>query len=72
MQQVYGRNGIVPQYLIKGNHKAIIPEEFFQNVQKEKAKRSNISCCVDAVKRKYNAKYALSNVSMAFLFIFCL
>lgn len=35
--------GIVPKYYVKGNHEAIIPEDLFLNVQKEKIRRTNMS-----------------------------
>lgn len=54
--------GIVPQYYIKGNHEAIIPEDLFLNVQKEKVRRVSISCGENTVRKGYSAKYALSNV----------
>lgn len=54
--------GIVPQYYIKGNHEAIIPEDLFLNVQKEKARRASMLYGEDIVRKQYSGKYALSNV----------
>jgi DNA invertase Pin-like site-specific DNA recombinase len=54
--------GMVPQYYVKGNHEAIIPEDLFLNVQKEKVRRVSISCGENTVRKRYSAKYALSNV----------
>jgi len=54
--------GIIPQYYVKGNHEAIIPEDLFLNVQKEKVRRVSITCGENTVRKRYSAKYALSNV----------
>ncbi len=54
--------GIVPQYYVKGNHESIIPEDLFLNVQKEKVRRTSMSCGENTVRKRYSAKYALSNV----------
>lgn len=54
--------GIVSQYYIKGNHEAIIPEDLFLNVQKEKARRASMLYGEDTVRKQYSGKYALSNV----------
>ncbi|ACV62391.1 Resolvase domain protein [Desulfofarcimen acetoxidans DSM 771] len=54
--------GIVPQYYVKNNHEAIIPADLFQSVQDEKLRRINMSCGESALKQKYSALYAISNI----------
>lgn len=54
--------GIVPQYLIKNNHEAIISKDLFQSVQDERDRRKNMPCGENGLKTKYSALYAVSNI----------
>lgn len=55
-------NGIIPQYYVKNNHEAIIPEDLFRSVQDEKLSRINMSYGENVLKQKYSALYAISNI----------
>lgn len=60
-------NGIVPQYYIEDNHEAIIPKEFFYQVQEERARRASlhkpsIARRAKKEKSKYSSKYVLSDI----------
>lgn len=55
-------NGIVPRYYVKNNHEAIISEDLFQSVKDEKLSRINMSYGENALKQKYSALYAISNI----------
>lgn len=59
--------GIVPQYYVEDNHEAIIPKELFHRVQEKKARRAALHRPSSKKKgapekRKYSAKYALSDI----------
>ena len=55
-------NGIVPQYYVKNNHKAIIPHDLYMQVQEEMVRRANIRSGKSRKKRVYSSKYALSSI----------
>ncbi|MBU3207711.1 recombinase family protein [Clostridium algidicarnis] len=55
--------GHVPQYYVENSHEAIIPKEFFLQVQEEVHRRSNIYTGADKNKRNYSSKYALSGIT---------
>lgn len=59
------RNNIAPRYLITAHHPAIIPQELFDAVQAEKAKRSSLKIAESGLQRKatkYNSSYVLSGL----------
>lgn len=55
-------NGIMPQYYVENNHKAIIPKDIFMQVQEEMARRANLHSGQKRKKQVYSGKYALSSI----------
>ncbi len=55
-------NGIVPQYYVEGSHEAIIPRDFYMQVQEEMMCRVNLHSGSKRKKQVYSSKYALSSI----------
>ncbi|MBU5668420.1 recombinase family protein [Peptoniphilus sp. MSJ-1] len=51
-------------YLLKDNHEAIITEEAFNKVQKEKSSRNNLDEENNRKSRKYSSKFISKNEEM--------
>lgn len=56
-------DGIVPQYYVQNNHKAIIPRELYLQVQEEMKRRSLLFKGENGRRRIYSSKYALSAIT---------
>lgn len=56
-------DGIVPQYYVQNNHKAIIPRELYLQVQEEMKRRSLLFNGENGRRRIYSSKYALSSIT---------
>lgn len=52
----------MPQYYVKNNHEAIIPRDFYMQVQEELLRRANLHSGANRKKRVYSSKYALSSI----------
>lgn len=55
-------NGIVPQYYVENSHEAIIPRDFYMQVQEEMVRRANLHSGANRKKRVYSSRYALSSL----------
>ena len=54
-------DGEVNSYAAEGNNEPIIPEKVFDQVQEERARRSNVEVGEDGVKKRKSTKYSAKN-----------
>jgi site-specific DNA recombinase len=54
--------GIVPQYYVEGNHKAIIPREIYMRVQEELVRRQVVKTSANGKKRSYSYNHCFSQI----------
>ena len=55
-------NGIVPQYYVEGNHKAIIPKDIFLRVQEELVRRRVVKTSSNGKKRSYSCNHCFAQI----------
>ena len=55
-------NGIVPQYYMEGNHKAIIPKDIFLRVQEELVRRRVVKTSANGKKRSYSCNHCFAQI----------
>ena len=55
-------NGLVPQYYVEGNHKAIIPKDIYLQVQEELGRRRVVKTSANGKKRSYSCNHCFSQI----------